>query len=125
MEIKRGRGRPKGSKNKQTIPQKAEQAIPLDIKEVKRQIRMLRKIKRDTHKGSDDRHELCRKIRELRKQLTPIQTEVTPEKQALIDEIIEFNKKYKPYLLEIGLNFTKYSIEKLKKHLEYLKTKRI
>jgi uncharacterized protein with von Willebrand factor type A (vWA) domain len=121
-----GRGRPKGSKNKPKIKIVAEEkAIPLDIREVKRQIRMLRKIKRDTHKGSDDRHELCRKIRELRKQLIPIQAETTPEKQALIDEIIDFNKKYRPYLLEIGLNFTKYSIEKLQKHLEYLKAKRI
>jgi uncharacterized protein with von Willebrand factor type A (vWA) domain len=118
------RGRPKGSKGKTKIQQRTEQAVPLDLKEVKRQIRMLRKIKKNTHKGSDDRHDLCRKIRELQKQLIPACTEVTPEKQLLIDEIIAFNTKYRPYLLEIGLNFTDYSVETLRKHLEYLKYKK-
>ena len=61
------RGRPKGSKNKVKIIRQDEKAVPLDIREVKRTLRMLRKIKKDTRKGSEERHDLCRKIRELRK----------------------------------------------------------
>ena len=116
-------GRLKGSKNKPKI-QEAEKPIPLDIREVKRQIRLLRKIKKDTHKRSEERRELSRKIRDLKKRLLPILQEVLPEKQKLIDEIIAFNTKYRPYLLEIGLNYTQYTIEKLQKHIEYLKAKR-
>jgi len=120
-------GRKKGGHNKPKIAvSRQEQAIPLDFKEVKRQIRLLRKIKKDTRCKTDERRELNEKIRNLKKQLLPILKEAdNPEKQKLIDEIIAFNKKYRPYLLEIGLNFTQYTMEKLRKHLEYLKAKRI
>jgi hypothetical protein len=74
------RGRPKGSKGKTKIQQRTEQAVPLDLKEVKRQIRMLRKIKKNTHKGSTERHDLCRRIRDLRKLLISNKIELSPEK---------------------------------------------
>ena len=113
-------GRRKGGHNKTKIAiSRQEQAIPLDLKDVKRTIRTLRKLKKDTHKGSEARHDLCRKIRELRKQLIPIQAETTPEKQILIDQILKIRPEYK--ILNIEL--TKYTILQLEKHLEAIKHK--
>jgi hypothetical protein len=105
------RGRPKGSKNKSKIIEN-EKAVPLDIREVKRQIRMLRKIKKDTHKGSEERHDLCRKIRELRSQLLPIYSEVSKTKSELIEKIMNKRPEYK--ILNIDLR--KYTEEQLQKH---------
>ena len=110
-------GRTKGSKNKVKAVVE-EKAIPLDPKDIKRQIRMLRKIKKDTHKGSEDRHDLCRKIRDLRKQLLPIIQEANnPEKNLLIEQIVKIRPEYK--VLDMNLN--KYTTEQLTKHLEYIK----
>jgi hypothetical protein len=121
------RGRPKGSRNKSKIPIQDEQAVPLDIKEVKRQIRALKKCKKQTHKKSEERREINAKIRELKKQIIPIIKEVTPEKQKLIDEIIAWNTKYRPYLLTVMTitTYMQYTIEKLQKHIEYLKRRYI
>jgi len=120
MEIKRKRGRPLGSLGKKKI-QEAEEAvpdntntIPVDIREIKKQIRMLRKIKKDTHKGSDDRHDLCKRIRELRKQLIPVQIEVTPEKSDIIAKILERRPEY----AVLGIVLEGYTIEQLNFHYE-------
>ena len=127
MEIKRGRGRPLGSKGKPKIQERKEQAIPLDFKEIKRQIRALGKCKRNCPKKTEERREINEKLRELKRQLIPIMPEsLTPEKQKLIDEIIAFNTKYRPYLLTIMTltSYISYSIEQLQKHIEYLKRQR-
>lgn len=120
--LKRGRGRPKGSKGKSKLQQRTEQAIPLDYKEIKRQIRALGKCKRNTPKKTEERREINEKIRELKKQLTPIIKEVDPEKQKLIDEIMAWNTKYRPYILEAITieHYKQYTIEILKKHIIYL-----
>jgi len=117
--VKRGRGRPKGSKGKSKLILRQEQAVPLDIKEIRRQLRVLRKIKKDTHKGSEDRHDLCRKIRELRKQLKPILQEISPSKQKLIDEILLKRPEYE----RIGLDLYKYTEEQLIKHFNNIQGK--
>jgi len=125
--IKRGRGRPKGSKGKQKIPQRTEQAVPLDIKEIKRQIRALGKCKRDTPKKTEERREINEKIRELKRQLIPVMPEsLTPEKEALINEILELNKKYRPYLCTIMTvtSYIQYSIEQLQKHIRLFNSRR-
>jgi|SRR3989304_174708 len=108
-------GRKKGSKNKVKIQQKTEQAIPLDIKDVRRQLRMLRKIKKDTRKGSEERHELCKKIRDLKKQLIPILTK-DPEKEVIINAILLCRPEYS----RLDMNLNKHSLEALKKHLQYI-----
>jgi len=110
------RGRPKGSKNKVKIIRQDEKAVPLDIREVKRTLRMLRKIKKDTRKGSEERHDLCRKIRELRKQLKPLYIEVTPEKSDIIAKILERRPEY--IILKIDLG--KFTLEQLEKHYELI-----
>lgn len=116
---KRKRGRPKGSLGKKKLQTVQETAVPLNIKDVKSQIRMLRKIKKDTHKGSEERHDLCRRIRELRKQLIPYTKEISPAKQKLIDEIL----KKRPEYNILGMNLTLYTEEQLIKHLEYIQNK--
>ena len=120
MEIKRGRGRPKGSLGKPKIQtSRQEQTIPLDIKEVKRQIRLLRKIKKDTHKRSEERRDLSRRIRELRKQLIPIFKETDPEKEKLIQLILEKRPEY----IRLEMNLTKFSLEQLQKHWNMIQDK--
>ena len=120
MEIKRGRGRPKGSLGKTKI-REAEQAvpdntkiIPVDIREIKKQIRMLRKIKKDTHKKTEERRELNEKIRRLKAKLIPVQIEVTPEKSDIIAKIIERRPEY----AVLGIILEKYTIEQLNFHYE-------
>lgn len=109
-------GRHKGSKNK--IKEiKEEKVVPFDIREVKRQLRTLRKLKIDTAKGSEDRHDICRKIRELKKQLKPIIQEATPEKQKLIDDILKIRPEYN----RLDMDLYKYTVEQLQKHLIYIK----
>jgi len=121
-------GRLKGGHNKTKIQtSRQEQVIPLDFKEIKRQIRALGKCKRQIPKKTEERREINEKLRELKRQLIPIMPEsLTPEKQKLIDEIIAFNTKYRPYLLTIMTltSYISYSIEQLQKHIEYLKRQR-
>jgi hypothetical protein len=113
-------GRKKGGHNKAKIAiSRQEKAIPLDFKEIKRQIRALGKCKRDCPKKTEERREINEHIRELKKQLIPIYAEVTPEKQILIDQILKIRPEYK--ILNIEL--TKYTISQLEKHLEAIKHK--
>lgn len=119
MEIKRGRGRPKGSKNKQKIIQEAEQAIPLDIKEIKRQIRALGKCKRATPKKTAERREINEKIRTLKAKSIPVQVEVTPEKSDIITKILERRPEY----TILKINLEQYTLEQLKLHYDRILTK--
>ena len=111
-------GRLKGSKNKVKAVVE-EKAIPLDVREVKRQIRLLRKIKKDTHKKTAERRELNEKIRTLKEQIIPIIQEDNPEKTLVIEAIL----KIRPEYIRIELNLQKYTTEMLTKHLERIKTK--
>lgn len=125
MEIKRGRGRPKGSLGKKKI-QEAEQAIPnksniipVDIKEIKKQIRMLRKLKRDTRMKTVERRELNEKIRTLKAKLIPVQVEITPEKSDMIQKILERRPEY----TILKINLEQYTLEQLKLHYDRILTK--
>ena len=113
------RGRPKGSKNKPTAEDVAVPASPaiVDIKEAKRQIRLLRKIKKDTHKGTTERRELNAKIRTIKNRILPYNAEITPEKKKLIDAINAYNKIYHPYLIDIGIDLNKFTMEQLQSHI--------
>ena len=87
-----------------------------NIKEIKKLIRQLRKIKKDTPKKTHTRRDINAKIRELKKQLQDIRGNeiATPEKQILIEEIYRLT----PYLKDLrGFDLTQYSIEQLEKHI--------
>lgn len=112
---KRKRGRPKGSLGKKNIKIITEEkAIPLDSKEIKRQIRMLRKLKKDIRKKTPERRELNEKIRTLKAKLLPVQVEVTPEKSDIIKKILERRPEY----AVLGIVLEGYTIEQLKFHYE-------
>lgn len=114
------RGRPKGSKNKPKIGQRNEQAVPLNYKDIKRQIRVLRKLKKDTSKKTEERREINEKIRELKKQLLPIMPKILdPIKEPIIKEIL----KKRPEYIRLGMNLFQYTVEQLQKHLLMIQDK--
>ena len=92
----------------------------IDIKETKRKIRELNKIKKDSRKNSKLRRNLNKKIRELKKRLED-SIIITPRKKELIKEIY----KLKPYLKKLTkFNLKKFTIEQLEKHIRLVKEKR-
>lgn len=93
----------------------------MDIKDIRRQIRALRKLKRDTQKKSDARHELNRQIRELKRKIeNELSTEnIAPEKLSLIKEIYE----REPLLKKVNVNLNKFTVAQLQKHLDRIKDK--
>ena len=86
----------------------------MDTKEIKRQIRALRKYKKDTHKKTDDRREINEKIRDLKAQLTPVIKEVNEQKEKLIAII---RQKQPTYLRNVIMDYDKFSVEELQKHI--------
>ena len=94
-----------------------------DIKEQKKLIRQLRKIKKDTPKKTQARRDINAKIREAKKKIQELRgyEKITPEKAELIKKIY----KYTPYLKNlVGFDLSKYTIEQLQKHLENIKRRR-
>lgn len=84
-------------------------------KEIKRKIRELNKLKRQCPVGTEERRDILRKIREVKKQLTPIQTDA--EKEELINKICKLDAWYN----KRRNNLYKFTNEQLKKHLEIKK----
>ena len=115
-------GRRKGSKNKPKIIIEQKPTMPIDYeeyKEIKRQIRILRKLKRDTPKKSTARHDINRQIRELIQEAvkkSPIDITDT-EKIPIIKEIYE----RKPILKSLDINMEKFTVAQLQKHLDRIK----
>jgi predicted transcriptional regulator len=114
-----GRGRPKGSKNKVKVIPSSISSI--DNREIKQQIRKLRKLKRDTQKKTDARRQINQQIRDLKEQLTAKLPEVkqSSAREALIQEIY----KYNPDLERLGVDMNKYTDEQLNIHLTKIKTR--
>ncbi len=81
-------------------------------KEIKRKIRTLKKLKRDTRVGTDIRRNFNKEIRKLKKQLALVGNCDDPEKLELIEKI---QKVYKHYT-----NLTKFTKEQLQKHLDII-----
>lgn len=91
----------------------------MNEKEIKQQIRKLRKLKRDTPKKTDERRQINQQIRDLKKQLAltiPTVISSSPERTILIKEIHVLN----PLLERIGINLNKYTDEQLRFHLKRL-----
>jgi hypothetical protein len=120
LPIKRGRGRPKKIQTTPEVLSGQTQQIPvfIDIKEIKKQMRILRKLKKDTRKKTDERREINEKIRDLKTRLMPIYKEENPEKAKIIEQILKIRSISKIYILQ---DLRKFTIEQLQKHYEYLK----
>lgn len=119
-------GRKKGSRNK-SILTKRNLIIKKDIsvikllddeKEIKREIRKLRKLKRQCRPQTKERIDLHRQIKELKIKLTSLSI-VDKDKEPIIKEIL----KVRPEYIELGMNLNKFSLEQLQYHLEKIRRK--
>ena len=90
-------------------------------REIKQQIRKLRKLKRDTQKKTDARRQINKQIRDLTTRLTAKLPDIKPStaRDSLIKEIY----KYNPLLEKLGVDMSKYTDEQLTFHLNRIKTK--
>lgn len=86
-------------------------------KETKKLIRQLRKLKKQTQVGTEQRRDINRKIRALKEQAGE-QNLVTKD-NPIIEEIYKLKPEYKTQ----GFDLRNYTEEQLKKHLEYIKRK--
>jgi hypothetical protein len=91
----------------------------IEPKEIKAEIRRLRKVKLQCKAGTKERLELGRKIKDLKKQLTEI-TAVEPGKEKLITEILVLEPGFPQDLV----NLNKFTEKELQKHIECIKRKR-
>lgn len=87
-------------------------------KEIRKKIFYLRKLKRQTKTGMEERREINEKIRELKKQISYEQPD--QEKTNLIEQIYIIRPEYH----ELGINLLKFTTEELKKHLEKISNKK-
>ena len=90
----------------------------MNPKEIKQEIRQLRRLKLKCKPGIEERLELEHKIKALKKQLVEL-TKPEPEKDPIIAEIL----KYKELSIFDKEYYQKFSVEQLTKHLENLKEK--
>ena len=90
----------------------------MDIKEIKQEIRQLKKLKLQCQPGSKERLNLGHKIKDLKKKLVEI-TISDPAKDKIISEIlkVEAEQKITPRFADIGIDLHKYTLEQLKYHL--------
>jgi hypothetical protein len=83
------------------------------IKDLKKAYRILRKEKNEYPKGDEKRIELHNKMKEIKQKIHKASGgDMDPEKQKLIDKIIEFKKKNRQTIPELG----KFSIAELEFH---------
>jgi hypothetical protein len=120
--------RPKGSKNKpkaidNELEIKKDNTLLVNLfgtpKEIKLEIKRLRRLKRECRSGTPERINLHRKIKELQEQLKGV-TIIDKDKQPLIQEIYRLD----PLIEEMGMDLTRYTVEELQKHIDIIKRKR-
>ena len=87
----------------------------MNKKEIKRKIRLLRKFKKDTKVGTENRRTINRQIRELKKKINNTYNCNNPEKKIWIDKINAVKKHY--------TDLRQFTIEQLKYHYEKIKEK--
>jgi uncharacterized protein with von Willebrand factor type A (vWA) domain len=88
-----------------------------DIKEIKRAIRELKKLKLKCRPGSSERLDLEHRIKELKIKLIPV--EIEPGKDKLIQEIYILD----PLILKMEMDLNKFTIKELEYHIKKLKTR--
>jgi len=113
--------RPKGSKNKPKVTQEIDTPTVSNLRDIKKEIRALRKLKLQCKPGSAERIELHHKIKELKGQVNPIDMVVDEDKQALIAEL----QGADPLFERLGIDLRKFTVKELSKHLENLKRRKI
>lgn len=89
-------------------------------KELKKKLRALRKLKRETQKFSPERRQINAQIREIKTGLVTREVELTgdEEKQQLVKELTDlYERKRRP----IYVDFRVYTNEQLKVHLNRVK----
>jgi len=91
----------------------------MNIKDIKAEIRRLRKLKLQCRPGSVERLDLEHKIKGLKKQLADINTP-EPEKAEIIAEILQYEK----ISIFDEVYYNKFTIKELQKHLDIIKVKR-
>ena len=84
-----------------------------DIKELKKQIKRLKRLKLKCRAGCKERIDLHRQIKRLQNKITE-QNQPEPEKDLLIEKIL----KIKPEYITLGMNLKKFTKEELEKHLK-------
>lgn len=89
-------------------------------KEIKKEIRKLRKLKLQCRAGTEERLDLEHKIKDLKKQLVEINTPAEPAKEKLITEMLKLELNFPKDLI----NLNKFSEAELQKHIEIVKRKR-
>lgn len=96
----------------------------MDIKEIKSEIRALKKLKLKCRAGSKERLNLGRQIKELKNKMVNLNIP-EPLKEPLIKDIlkIEAERKIIPTFEQLGINLSIYTIEQLKIHLKKLNKK--
>ena len=97
----------------------------MDIKEIRKEIKRLKKLKKDLRSGSKERIEIFRKIKVFKKELADI-FKPQPDKDIIIAEILKLERERKlfPTFEVLGINLGKYTVEQLKIHLKKLKLDR-
>ena len=87
-----------------------------DKKEIRKQLRLLRKLKKDTPLRSQARRDINKTIRELKEKIIPICIEVTEQKQKLIDTILQYQPE-----LDKRIDLGTFTEEQLQLHIENLR----
>jgi hypothetical protein len=87
-------------------------------KEIRKQLRLLRKLKKDTPLRSQARRDINKSIRALKESIIPICIEVTQQKQKLINTILQYQPE-----LNKRIDLTVYTEEQLQKHIDNLRRK--
>jgi len=86
-------------------------------REIKRHIKLLKKIKKETPLRTEARRDINRRMRALKKELVKDIEPVTKEKAELIQKIL----KIRPYYTDIRLNMKKYTMQQLQEHFDKIR----
>jgi len=84
-----------------------------DIKEIKKKIKRLKRLKLKCRTGSKERIDLHRQIKQLQYKLEEY-NKPEPEKDLLIEKILII----KPEYITLGMNLKKFTIQELQFHLK-------
>lgn len=93
-----------------------------DSKEIKQNIRLLRKLKKDIPKQTQERREINAKIRALKKKIKDLELPnvIDIEKERIIAEILKcYNYQGKTYMPQKSLRH--FTVEQLQHHLNNLR----
>lgn len=91
----------------------------MNQKQIKQEIRRLKKVKKDLRKSSEEYIDVKKRIKSLKLQLNEVE-KPSKEKEKII---VDINKLTPNYLIGM-VNLRLYTLEQLQKHLLYLQRKK-